>query len=47
MQNSPLPDDLAHPRSDRAHLYGSVGTGLTLLVILAGVVTFWAITRGG
>lgn len=44
MQSSPLPEDLAHPRRDRASLIANITTGSLLLALLIGLVTFWATT---
>lgn len=38
---SSLPDDLAHPRGEHAHLIANLSVGATLLVILGGLVLFW------
>ena len=39
--SSDLPDDLAHPRGERVSLIGSLVTGSTLILILAGLVVFY------
>lgn len=44
MQISPLPDDLARPRADRASLIANLATGATLLLLVGGLLTFWLVT---
>lgn len=41
-----LPEDLAHPRGERASIIANIVVGLALIIILSGVVAFGLMATG-
>jgi hypothetical protein len=45
MQDSPLPQDLAHPRRERAHLIANLTTATIGLAAVVAVIIFALVAR--